>query len=146
VETLFTLTQPDDQAVEGLAIATGANGPVLNVLVIHDPDNTGQNLSNPNLNVTLYRHAVSAVPEPAAWALMPAGHRRRCTALQAPMLLRRLHAEDALATWRDTPDGVAACVDVAGGRPAATATDSSRSISRDMTPNDLSFEADNSTT
>jgi hypothetical protein len=73
VETLFTLKQPYDQEVEGLSITDGANGPVLNVLVINDPDNSGQDLSNPNLNVTLYHYSVAAVPEPGTYALMLAG-------------------------------------------------------------------------
>jgi hypothetical protein len=74
VETLFSLKQPYAQEVEGLALTADANGnPLVNVLVINDPNNSGQNLADPDLNVTLYHYAIAAVPEPTSLALMLAG-------------------------------------------------------------------------
>lgn len=70
VETLFSLKQGYEQEVEGLSVTPGVNGPVVNVLVINDPNNSGQNLADPALNVTLYHYAV---PEPSSYALMFAG-------------------------------------------------------------------------
>jgi hypothetical protein len=74
VETLFSVKQDFSQEVEGIALTHDANGGLLvNVLVINDPDNSGQNLADPNLNVTLYHYSVAAVPEPESYALLLAG-------------------------------------------------------------------------
>jgi len=73
VQTLFSLKQDYDQEVEGLSVTDTANGPELNVLVINDPDDSGRNLRDPKLNVTLYHYEMSNVPEPGSIAMVLAG-------------------------------------------------------------------------
>jgi hypothetical protein len=72
VQDLFSVKQPYDQEVEGLSVTAGADGsPLVNVLVVNDPDNTGNILDE---NVTLYHYgSVAAVPEPETCALMLLG-------------------------------------------------------------------------
>jgi len=75
VETLFSVKQPYSQEVEGLAVTADAAGnPLINLLVINDPNNSGQNLADPALNVTLYHYGLAAaVPEPGTAAMALAG-------------------------------------------------------------------------
>lgn len=58
VEELFRLPTPDgDREVEGIAVREGEDDELdLYVEMIVDPDKSGQNLSNPHLNVTLYHY------------------------------------------------------------------------------------------
>jgi hypothetical protein len=72
VETLFSVKQPYDQEVEGLSVTPDASGdPVINVLSVNDPDNSGDNPADPKLNLTIYHYA--EVPEPRSVAMMFVG-------------------------------------------------------------------------
>jgi hypothetical protein len=62
VEELFQLPKPEgDREVEGIALREGRDGD-LNIYVelIVDPDRSGQDLSNPNLHVSLYHYRRAA--------------------------------------------------------------------------------------
>ncbi len=72
VEMLFSVKQPYDQEVEGLSVTPDAAGdPELNVLVVNDPDDSGQNPADPNLNLTIYHY--EEVPEPRSVVMLFAG-------------------------------------------------------------------------
>lgn len=62
VEELFRLPTPaGDREVEGIALCEGPDGGLdIYVEMIVDPDRSGQNLTNPNLHVSLYRYSREA--------------------------------------------------------------------------------------
>jgi hypothetical protein len=60
VEELFRLpTPPADREVEGIALRRGDDDQVdIYVAMIVDPDRSGQNLTNPNLHLSLYHYSL----------------------------------------------------------------------------------------
>jgi hypothetical protein len=75
VEELFQLpATPGSHEVEGIALRTLPGGQAEMVVeLIVDPDNSDQDLTNPNLHVDLLHYTLAPVPESGTLALMLAG-------------------------------------------------------------------------